>query len=216
MGKGLIPAIIALILPAFLIVYYSPNSDVVNILSITAFGAFYVFHYSNYVYSDPSLNTKGQIFLPLNPGWYTDLHKVMTEYEYSSDPETLLAETGALSGVVQVYGNFKEVVIDSTATEYALGTGGMLMAAFVLLMVGGILLNLIGQEKISGFLFLGSGVASLAALLLTWSMLSGWEAMEGDFFPVPLGALFLLFAGIRGILAKPEDAAPTKKRTKRK
>ena len=205
LGKGLVSAITALFLPTYILIYnYSGN--VYSLLAIQVVGIFYVFAF--FSSSAGGTSTDGTGLRIFDPNWYLDLEKYLTDQlPYNAD-DTSFAEYIADDGIFALYGNYKDV-IDNPGTEIALGIGGMLMAAFVVLLIGGIIVNIIGQQKMSGILFILAGVAALGALLLTWMTVNGLDdafrlvIYPGDkFIPIPVGALTALFGGIRAIRAE--------------
>jgi len=205
LAKGLVSAITALFLPTYILIY-NYSGSFYSLLAIQAVGIFYVFAFFSSAAGGASTDGTGlRIF---DPNWYLDLEKYLTDQlPYTAD-DTSVAEYMAVDGIFALYGNYKDV-IDNPATEIALGIGGMLMAAFVVLLIGGIFVNIIGQQKMSGILFILAAAAALGALLLTWMTINGLDYAfrlafyPGDnFIPIPVGALTVLFGGIRAIRAK--------------
>ncbi|MFQ5980272.1 MAG: hypothetical protein ACE5OZ_19225 [Candidatus Heimdallarchaeota archaeon] len=218
MGKGLATAIMALILPTYILIYnWSPNTGG-SLLVLQVFGVFYVSAY----YSDSrgGTSSEGTAIRIFDPNWYLDLEKYLTNASYSSNNETNTAESFADHGIFAVFGNYKGI-IEGDTTNVVLGVSGMLMAIFLIFLLFGIFFNLIGQQKGSGILFLFSGAAALGALFITWSMLYGLNPIGGSspfpeitsifssapgdkYVPIPFGAILVVLAGLRAFLAKPE------------
>jgi len=207
LGKGLASAITGLFLPSYVLLYnWSEGGDSLVVLQI--FGLFYVFAF--YSISIGGFNADATAFRIFDPNWYLDLEKYVTDASYSSDTETELAERFADLGIEMVYGNYKDFFEEGE--DLALGIGGMLMAAFVVLLVLGIILNIAGQVKGSGILILIAGLAALGALMLTWMSLAGMDSVfpfftvPGDkYIPIPFGCLLVILAGVRAVMAKPAN-----------
>jgi hypothetical protein len=209
LGKGLATAIMGLFLPSFILLYnWSPDTGG-SLLVIQMFGVFYVFAF--YSTSTGGTSSDGTGFRLFDPNWYLDLEKYFSNPSFSSNAETATAEAYADHGIFVLYGNYKEVVTGNS-TNIVLGIPGMLMAVFLLFLLIGIIVNLIGSQKGSGILFIFAGVAALGALFLSWSMLYGLDTIgsaftnaPGDkYVPIPFGAILVLLAGLRAMIAKEE------------
>ncbi|MFW9913998.1 MAG: hypothetical protein ACFFGZ_00180 [Candidatus Thorarchaeota archaeon] len=216
LGKGLATAIMSLFLPSFILLYnWSPDTGG-SLLVIQMFGVFYVFAFYSSSLGGTSSDGTGFRLFDLN--WYLDLDKYFSNLSFSSNQETAAAEAYADHGIFVLYGNYEEVVTGNSA-NIALGIPGMLMAVFLLFLLAGIIVNLIGSQKGSGILFIFAGIAVFGALILSWSMLYGLDTIgsaftgapsefanaPGDkYVPIPFGAILVLLAGLRAMIAKEE------------
>ncbi len=207
MGRGLIPAILALFLPTYILLYNYSESGV-DFTVICLVGIFYAFTYLTASGGGETLT--GIAFDFFDPNWYLDQEQYLVDkaadIASASDIETAMAITINAQTTLAAYANLKEVekaIAEGSSKELGLGLAGMLMGAFVLLLIGGIILNLMDQAKISGILLLIGGIAALGALFFAWDALS-YIASQGDWIPIPIGALLALFAGFRAITT-PED-----------
>ncbi|MFQ5979625.1 MAG: zinc ribbon domain-containing protein [Candidatus Heimdallarchaeota archaeon] len=197
MKRGGIPAIISVFLPTYLLIYfYSENEFTLFVAG--SVGLFMVI--TTYSETLPNgENNTGTGFAIFDPNWYLDLKKLNVP---SSREEAMNNST-----IRAAYGNLRD---RSEGAELALGFAGMLFGVFVLLLLGGIILNLMDQEKNSGILFLIAGAASLGAMLLAWDGVQAVNSV-GDSFPIPVGVLLVFFAGYRaytGEKVKQKKMAP--------
>lgn len=210
LGKGLATAIMGLFLPSFILLYnWSPDNGG-SLLVLQMFGVFYVFTF--YSTSIGGTSSDGTGFRLFDPNWYLDLEKYLSNPSFSSNSETAMAEAYADHGIFVLYGNYEEI-IKGNSTNIVLGIPGMLMAVFLLFLLSGIMVNLIGSQKGSGILFIFAGIAAFGALFLSWSMLYGLETIGNPFtnapgdkyVPIPFGAILVFLAGLRAMIAKEEQ-----------
>ncbi|MFX0116292.1 MAG: hypothetical protein ACFFB3_17210 [Candidatus Hodarchaeota archaeon] len=209
LGKGLATAIMSLILPTYILLYnWSPDTGG-SLLVLQVFGVFYVFAF--YSVSGGEISSDGTGFRIFDPNWYLNLEAYLSDRSYSSNAETAAAESYADHGIFAIYGNYKDYM-DGNAAEITLGASGILMAFFLIFILLGIILNIMGQQKGSGILFLFAGAAALGALFVAWGILYSMDQIGGVFLtapgdkyvPIPFGAILVILAGLRAMLAKPE------------
>lgn len=203
MGRGFIPALIAVFLPTYILIYNFSESDSSSIMGI-GIGLFTVV--TLYSSSGGGASTSGSATAIFNPNWYLDLEGYMTDFSYSSDAETRGAEVINNYGVSAAYGNLKDALDGSgnlVLSDLALGLSGMLFGSFIALLIVGLILNLMDKEKISGYLFLGAGFLALAAMYFAYDGITTlYKGTSGNWIPIPFGALLVLFAGYRAVKTK--------------
>jgi hypothetical protein len=201
-GRGLIPAVVAVFLPVY-VLFYSYSESTGDMNALVFMGIFFVVTWYEV---SPSMGdgSSSTSFFFFDPNWYLDIEKYITDYNYSTDDsDSMVSEVmGTYYGVGGGYGNLKDVI--NGGEDWALGIPGYLMAAFILFLAIGIILNVSNQEKLAGYLFLIAGVVALIAMLITWDALTnlapgGIAMSEGDWTPIPIGSVLVLIAGIRGV-----------------
>ncbi|MFW9916113.1 MAG: zinc ribbon domain-containing protein [Candidatus Thorarchaeota archaeon] len=210
MKRGLIPAIISVFLPTYLLVYIW-SEEGATLVVVGAIGMFWaVTTYSSTASSGE--NTTGTAFAFFDPNWYLDLREYMTSFSYSDDFEQQLAEVYNNWMIRAAYGNLRDV---SDGADLALGFSGMLFGLFILLLISGIVLGLMEQEKNSGIVFFIATAAAVGAMLFAWDGLqAAIPSDQGSAFPIPIAIFLVLFAGFRAYFA-PEAGVPRRTRQPR-
>jgi hypothetical protein len=195
--RGLIPAIISVFLPTYLLFYFHSEEGATLVVA-GAIGMFWaVTTYSNTASSGE--NTTGTAFAFFDPNWYLDLQKYMMDFSYSGDLEERIAQSYNNWMIRAAYGNLRD---RQDGADLALGFSGMLFGLFILLLISGIILSLMEQEKNSGIVFFIATAAAVGAMLFAWD---GLQAAipndQGSAFPIPIGIFLVLFAGFRAYFA---------------
>ncbi len=225
MGRVVVgAALTALVTPAFLFFYHHEDAVGNNLFYITAVGFFYVITFANFT-NWQGQSFEGFAFRVFDPNWYLDIGKYLEDASYTTPTSnsslmTYNAESLCDQAIMWVYGNPKDV-LEGNASDYALGIAGILMAAYLVLLLAGIGADIANQPKIAGIVLLVGTLAGLGAMLLVYlnftSMSGGFNfalvwspsLAFGEFpydklIPSPIGIIPAALAGIRAVMTKPK------------
>ena len=211
-------ALTALVTPAFLFFYHHEDAVGNNLFYITAVGFFYVITFANFT-NWQGQSFEGFAFRVFDPNWYLDMGKYLGDASYTTPTSnssllTYNAESLCDQAIMWVYSNPKD-------GDSALGIAGMLMAAYLILLLAGIVADIANQPKIAGAVLLAGTAAGLGAMLLVYldftSMSGGFgfalqwsptiafaEFPYDKLIPIPIGIIPAGLAGMRAIMAKPK------------
>jgi hypothetical protein len=208
-------ALTALLTPAFLFFYHHEDAAGNNLLFFTAVGFFYVITFANFT-NWQGHSYEGFAFRIFDPNWYLDVGKYLGDASYTTPTSdsslmTFNAEKLCDQAIAWVYGN--------GTTDSTLGIAGVLMAAYLVLLLAGIGVDIANQPRIAGIVLLIGTLAGLAAMLLVyldftstsggfefwlaWSPLTAAEFPYDKLIPIPIGIIPAALAGIRAIMTKP-------------
>ncbi|MFX0113639.1 MAG: hypothetical protein ACFFB3_03755 [Candidatus Hodarchaeota archaeon] len=149
MGKGLIPALFALVLPTYGVWFSITRFDFSETHLVAPFYVFYA-----HGRATPHLR-----FFDLS--WYFDLGK----HGNALNPAEPI-QSGYDNLIAMVFGNYREIMLDGANTSWKLDLGGLFFGTFIFLMLIGIILNVMNFQRVSGVLFL---LAAFCAIWTQWN-----------------------------------------------
>lgn len=180
MTIGAIIAVAGFIIPQFLFIWTGGNSVTLFI----AAGYFTVFAYQEVDLGWFGSSNDFGIHI-FSPNWYLK-------------PDDI----GSGSELVDLVMNVFEVALyPGDFGNTSLAPSGMLFGlSLILAIVGTLFAIIIKNHKMAGIIFIITAVVSFLSLILTWlnSTDLAWfgGVLEGNFLPVPIGALVFLLAGL--------------------
>lgn len=172
-------AVVGILIPQF--IFYYTGSNNITLFLLPSF--LYMIGYLEYTII-VSHNEWGLKFFDLN--WYSDPSKIAQSINIFDIEFYNEAVLTFLYG-----GNYGNTSLDLS--------GVMFTVCFITAIIGLVFLFLLKNDKLSGMLFLASGILSLLSFMLLWiNMIDNpWLGgiFDADFLPIPIGGIIFLITG---------------------